>query len=386
MAFLSGSSEADKKAPPPKNISRKKAKRLALETQAAKTIHKAKVKLKDLTVFIQQLAAMVDAGLPLATALEAVEEQQDSPAFRVIIRNVRIEISGGVSFSEALRKFPKAFPNLFVNMVEAGEASGDLSGLMNQVAGYYEKSIKLASTVKGALMYPVGVIAASICIVVFLLKKVVPVFAAMFADFGARLPLLTRILIGSSKFVEDYGLIILGLGVGIWYAIKRYVATPKGRIVKDTLISKVPVFGELLRKVNISRFVRTYAILIQSGVPVLRALEICSKASGNTFIEIACVRIIDKISQGGQFSDAIEEDGYIPNLVRYMSQAGERIGNVEKMFVNISNFYDDEVDALSAGMTALIQPMVVIFLGVILGAVVAALFLPIFNMSEIIGK
>lgn len=385
MAFLSGSSEPEKKQEAPKRISRAKATRIAKERQAAKRIHKAKVKLKELTVFIQQLAAMIDAGLPLATALEAVEEQQDDPAFRVIIRNVRSDIRGGSSFSEAIRKYPKAFPNLFINMVEAGEASGDLSGLMNQVAGYYEKSIKLATTVKGALMYPIGVVLAAVGIVIFLLKQVVPVFADMFADFGAELPALTRMLISSSNFIQEYGLLILALGVGGFFGLKHYFGTPRGRIVKDRMLAKMPIFGELLRKVNVSRFVRTYAILMQSGVPVLRCIDICSRASGNTFIEQACARISDKISQGGQFSEAIEEDGYIPNLVRYMSEAGERTGNVEKMFVNISNFYDDEVDALSAGMTALIQPLVVIFLGVVLGAIVAALFLPIFNMSSVIG-
>ncbi len=389
MNFLSGGSgpkEVEKRTQSvPKLLSAKKARQLALENKAAKNITKASVKLRDLTVFIQQLSSMIDAGLALATALEAIEEQQESPAFRVIIRNIRQDISGGSLFSEAIRKYPRAFPNLFISMVEAGEASGDLAKLMNQVAGYYEKSIKLSSTLKGALMYPIGVVLASTGIVIFLLKKVVPVFTKMFVDFGAKLPKPTQLLVDMSNLVQDYGLYLLVLVVGGVYVLRRYFKTPKGRVVKDTLILKVPVFGELIRKVTVSRFVRTYAILLQSGVPILRTVEICSKASGNTFIEQACVRITDKISQGGQFSEALEEDGYIPNIVRDMAKAGERTGDVERMFNNISDFYDDEVNAMSSGIAALIQPAVVIFLGVVIGGIVVALFLPIFSMADLVS-
>ncbi len=359
----------------------KLAKQKAYEKQSKRK----KIKLDQLCVFTQQLSAMLEAGLPLVSALEAQEEQTENPVFRIIIRNVRTEVSAGRSFSDACTDYPNAFPNLFVSMVEAGEASGNLAEILDKTSMYFEDMVKLMRQVKGAMTYPVAVIGLAVLLVNVLLVAVIPVFAEMFTSFGSELPKPTQILINTSEFLKKYIIfIIIGIAGFIWM-MKKYIATPKGRAHKDKFIIKIPVVGELSRKVNLSRFCRTYAILMRSGVPILRTLEIVANASNNIFIEAACKDISRHISQGGQVSEIVAGNAYFPPMVKHMSKAGEQTGNVDGMLLKVAAFYDAEVETLVAALTSLMEPLLICFLGIVIGGIVMAMFLPIFQLSNVVG-
>jgi len=360
--------------------SQKAAKRKAYEKQA----RRKKIKLEALTIFTQQLSAMLEAGLPLVSALEALEEQTENPVFQIIIRNVRNDVSAGRAFSEACAEYPNAFPNLFISMVEAGEASGGLAEILDKTSVYFEDMVKLVKKVKGAMTYPIAVISLAVILVNILLIFVIPVFAEMFNDFGAELPKPTQILIGTSDFLKSYIIFIIPAAVALFWGIKKLSKTPRGRIIKDSLILKIPVIGELARKVNLSRFCRTYAILMRSGVPILSALEIVSRASNNVFVEAACKSISKHISQGGQLSDVVTADPYFPPMVKHMSRAGEQTGNVDGMLIKVADFYDAEVDNLVSALTSLMEPLLICFLGIVIGGIVMAMFLPIFQLSSVI--
>jgi len=359
--------------------------RLAKQRAYEKQARRAKIKMSMLCVFTQQLASMLDAGLSLVSSLEALQDQTEHPVFRIIIRNVKNDIASGTSFSEAVAKYPRAFPNLFVSMVEAGEASGGLAGLMGKVATYFENSVKLAKKVKGAMIYPVSVITIATVLVNVLLIFVIPKFADMYKDFGKELPSFTQFVINISEFVQSYFVLIAGVLGVVWWITKRFVSTPKGRVMKDQFLFKIPVVGGMIQNVGMSRFCRTYAILLRSGVPILRALEIVSKASGNTFIESGCRDINREVSQGGQLSDTIADLPYFPSTVRHMARAGEQTGNVDGMMDKVADFYDNEVDNTVDALTSLMQPLIIVFLGVVVGGIVMAMFLPIFNMANVVG-
>lgn len=368
-----------------KKRSFKESQKLAKLKSYEKQAKRKKIKLEELTVFTQQIAAMLEAGLPLVSALEALEEQTETPVFQIIIRNVRNEVSSGRAFSEACRDYPRAFPNLFVSMVEAGEASGGLAEILEKTSTYFEETVKLVKQVKGALVYPAVVIGLAVVLVNVLLVFVIPVFADMFSDFGAELPKPTQFLISLSDFLKSYIIFLIAGAAGIVWGIRRFCATPKGRVIKDSLITKLPVVGELTRKVNLSRFCRTYAILMRSGVPILKTLDIVAAASGNTFVERACKNISKHISAGGQVSEVVAADPYFPPMVKHMSRAGEQTGNVDGMLVKVADFYDAEVETLVAALTSLMEPLLITFLGVVIGGIVMAMFLPIFQLSSVVG-
>jgi type IV pilus assembly protein PilC len=277
------------------------AKQKALEKRA-KTYG---LGLGELSVFTGQLASLLQAGLPLVSCLEALQDQTEDQVFRIVIRDVRNDISTGTSFSAAVKKFPKSFPNLFISMVEAGEASGGLAEILGKVAGYFESTVKLTKKVKSAMTYPIAVIGLAVALVNVLLIFVIPVFAAMFADFGAKLPAPTQFLIDLSNFMKAWWW-ALGLGAyGIYFVTGKYIVTPNGRRQKDDFLVKAPIFGNLVHKIALSRFCRTYATLMRSGVPILRTLEIVSSASGKCQIEDACSEIAKHVSQGGQVSEVM---------------------------------------------------------------------------------
>ena len=369
-------------APTKKKNSFLEGQRLAKQKAYEKQAKRKKVKLEELTIFTQQLAAMLDARLPLVSALE---DQTENPVFQIIIRNVRNEVSAGRSFSDACADYPKAFPNLFVSMVEAAEASGGLGDILDKTSKYFEDTVKLVKQVKGALTYPIAVIGLAIALVNVLLVFVIPVFADMFNDFGGELPKPTQILISTSDFLQSYIIhLIIGIVLFIW-GLRKVIATPKGRIFKDQFILKLPVVGELSRKVNLSRFCRTYAILMRSGVPILRTLEIVSNASGNIYVERACKDISRHISQGGQVSEVLAANDYFPSMIKHMTRAGEQTGNVDGMMVKVANFYDTEIETLVGALTSLMEPILICFLGVVIGGIVMAMFLPIFQLSSVVG-
>ena len=364
------------------------AERQAISKQKAyeRAAHRKSIKLIEITVFTQQLSSMLEAGLPLVSALEALMDQTENPVFKIIIREVRNDISSGTSFSQAVRKFPNAFPNLFISMVEAGEDSGALADIMGKVAVYFESSLKLQKKVKSAMTYPISVISMAVGLVSILLIKVIPVFEDMFASFGAKLPAPTQFLIDTSHFLGGWGGVGIVVGaIILWQVYKKFTATPKGREVKHRVMSKLPIIGQLTRKINVSRFCRTYAILLKSGVPILRSIEICSKASDNIFIENACVAINRTVSSGGQLSEVIATQPYFPNTVRHMMRAGEQTGNVYGMMNKVADYYDNEIDNLVASLTSLMEPLLICFLGVVVGGIVMAMFMPIFQLSNVAG-
>jgi type IV pilus assembly protein PilC len=363
------------------------AERQAISKQKAyeRAAHRKQIKLMEITVFTQQLSSMLEAGLPLVSALEALMDQTENPVFRVVIREVRNDISGGTTFSGAVRKFPNAFPNLFTSMVEAGEASGALADIMSKVASYFESSLKLQKKVKSAMTYPVSVITMACGLVSILLIKVIPVFKDMFDSFGAKLPAPTLFLIGLSDFLASWWWAILITGYILFQVYKRFTATPRGRTLKHRVMSKLPIIGNLTQKINVSRFCRTYAILLKSGVPILRSIEICSKASDNIFIEQACVAINRTVSSGGQLSEVIATQSYFPNTVRHMMKAGEQTGNVDGMMNKVADYYDNEINNIVASLTSLMEPLLICFLGVVIGGIVMAMFMPIFQLSNVAG-
>jgi type IV pilus assembly protein PilC len=348
--------------------------------------HRKNIKLKDVTAFTQQLSSMLQAGLPLVSALEALMDQVENPYFKVIIREVRNDISGGTSFSAAVKKFPNAFPNLFISMVEAGEASGALADIMGKVAEYFESSLKLQKKVKSAMTYPVSVITMACGLVSILLIKVIPVFEDMFASFNAKLPAPTQFLIDVSHFLGSWWWAILLGGYGGMKLFKRVTSTPRGREIKHRVVARLPIVGGLTQKINVSRFCRTYAILLKSGVPILRSIEICSKASDNIFIENACLAINRTVSSGGQLSEVIATQAYFPNTVKHMMKAGEQTGNVDGMLNKVADYYDGEIDNTVGSLTSLMEPLLICFLGVVVGGIVMAMFMPIFQLSNVAGN
>jgi type IV pilus assembly protein PilC len=357
------------------------AKQKALEKKA-KTY---KLDLGELSIFTGQLASLLQAGLPLVSCLEALQDQTEDQVFRIVIRDVRNDISTGTSFSAAVKKFPRSFNSLFISMVEAGEASGGLAEILGKVAGYFESTVKLTKKVKSAMTYPIAVIGLAIALVNVLLIFVIPVFAAMFADFGAKLPAPTQMLIDLSNFMKAYWWAI-GIGAyGAYFFISKYVSTPNGRRQKDYFLIKAPIFGGLVHKIALSRFCRTYATLMRSGVPILRTLEIVAAASGKVQVEDACSDIAKHVSQGGQVSDILAINPFFPPMMKHMVKAGETTGNVDGMMNKIADFYDVECDATVASLTSLIEPLLIVFLGVIVGGIVMAMFLPIFQLGAVAG-
>ena len=370
-----------KKAP----VNVKAAQALAKQRSLEKKAKNYGLPLGELALFTQQLASLLVAGLPLVQCLEALQDQTEDPCFRIVIRDVRADISQGNSFSSAVKKFPRSFPNLFISMVEAGEASGGLAEILGKVAGYFESTVKLTKKVKSAMTYPIAVIGLAMGLVNVLLIFVIPVFADMFKDFGAKLPAPTQFLIDLSNFLKHWWWALLLISWGIFKGGSKYVSTPVGRRQKDQFLVHAPIFGNLIHKIALSRFCRTYATLIRSGVPILRTLEIVASASGKVQIEDACAEISKHVSQGGQVSEVLAMNSFFPPMMKHMVKAGESTGNVDGMMNKIADFYDVECEATVGALTSLIEPLLIVFLGVVVGGIVMAMFLPIFQMGAVAG-
>lgn len=371
-------------APKPQS-SVKAAQALAKQKALEKKAKSYKLDLSELSIFTGQLASLLSAGLPLVSCLEALQDQTEDQIFRIVIRDVRNDISTGTSFSGAVKKFPASFNSLFISMVEAGEASGGLAEILGKVAGYFESTVKLTKKVKSAMTYPIAVIGLAVALVNVLLIFVIPVFAAMFADFGAKLPAPTQMLIDLSDFMKAWWWAI-GIACYLIYLVtSKYVATPNGRRQKDQFLVRAPIFGNLIHKIALSRFCRTYATLMRSGVPILRTLEIVSSASGKVQVEDACAEIAKHVSQGGQVSDIMAVNPFFPPMMKHMVKAGETTGNVDGMMNKIADFYDTECDATVSALTSLIEPLLIVFLGVVVGGIVMAMFLPIFQLGAVAG-
>ena len=346
---------------------------------------KKKVKTDDLVVFSRQLATMVDAGIPLVGALDILGDQIENKVLGEIISKIRNDIEAGSGLSDALAKHKKVFSALFVNMVKAGESSGMLDEILDRLAVYLEKTSNLQKKVGSALIYPAVVSAMAASITLLLLLKVIPVFKDIFSGFGATLPRPTAILISVSDTLQKYFPIVLIVVVFLVIVVSRYVKTDKGRLKYDSLLLKLPIFGTLLTKVAISKFTRTLSTLIKSGVPILNSLEIVGKTSGNKAVEKALDEVRMNVCEGEGIAEPLAKSKLFPPMVVRMVLVGEQSGELEKMLSKIADFYDEQVDATVSGLTSLIEPLIIAFLGIVIGTVVICMFLPIFKMTSVVG-
>ena len=345
-----------------------------------------KVSTKELAVFTRQCSVMIDAGLPLVQCLEILGTQQENKGFQRVLIGVRSSVEGGSTLANAIRHYPKVFDDLYTNMVEAGETGGILDGILQRLSTYIEKAVKLARAVKSALVYPVSVVGIAVGVVALLLWKVVPIFANLFAGLEVALPLPTRIVIGASDAVVSFGWIVVLAGVAFVFGTRKYYQTPKGRYRIDKFILYMPMIGELMRKIAVARFTRTLGTLITSGVPIIEALNITARTSGNAVIEVAILKVRHAVEQGRTIVDPLRETGVFPNMVAQMIGIGEQTGALDTMLQKIADFYEDEVDASVGDLLTALEPAIILFLGVVVGGVVIALYLPLFALiGELAG-
>jgi type IV pilus assembly protein PilC len=348
-------------------------------------LFKKKVKEKEIVVFTRQFATMIDAGLPLVQCLEILSSQQDNPAFKEILLRVKGDVEAGSTFADALRKHPAVFNDLFCNLVAAGEAGGILDTILNRLATYIEKSMNLKKKVKGAMVYPIVVLVIALVVVGTLLIFVIPVFQKMFADMGGSLPAFTQLVINLSDIVRKYFLLIFGILAVLFFVFRRYYRSESGREAVDDHLLKLPVLGPLIKKVAIAKFTRTLGTMLSSGVPILEGLEIVARTSGNKTIEKAILKTKTSIGEGKTIAEPLSASGIFPPMVVQMISVGESTGALDSMLAKIADFFDDEVDASVTALTALLEPLLMVFLGGAIGSLVVAMYLPIFQMASILG-
>ncbi len=345
-----------------------------------------KIKSDDLILFSRQLATMVNAGLPLVQGLDTLADQMENPSLKTLVRKLEDDVEGGESFSQALLKHQKVFSEFYVSMIRAGEESGTLDEILNRLATYLENSAKLARKVKSALVYPAVVTVMSILIVMVLILKVVPTFKNIFDAFGGTLPLPTRVLIGTSDILKDYFLIVAGILAVAFFLLRKYVRTEKGRLQFDGLKLRIIIFGSLMKKVALAKFARTLCTLIKSSVPILKALEIVGATSGNKVLEKTLSSVGIGVKEGKTIAEPLSKSRFFPAMVVKMISVGEKTGALEDMLTKIADFYESEVDAAVDGLTSVIEPVLICFLGIIIGSIVIAMFLPILKMSTLVTE
>ena len=354
---------------------REKGKEFSLPTFGS-----GKVKTKEIAIFFRQFSVMIDAGLPLVQCLEILAANQENPTFQKTLTGVRTTVEGGSTLANAMRQYPNVFDDLSTNMIEAGETGGILDIILQRLATYVEKAVRLRAAVKSALIYPVSVVSIAVLIVGALLKWVVPIFANLFAGLGVPLPLPTRFVMGLSAFVGHFwwfGIIAI---VGLVFALKQMRKHPKGKYAMDAVLLKAPVVGVLLRKIAVARFTRTLGTLITSGVPILEGLSITARTSGNAVLEEALMKVRKAIEEGRTIVDPLKESGVFPNMVTQMIGVGEATGAMDSMLQKIADFYEEEVDSATKDLLAMLEPMIIGMLGVTIGGIVISLYMPLFSM------
>jgi type IV pilus assembly protein PilC len=355
------------------------------EGSATKKKRGGRIKMRDIVIFTRQFSTMINAGLPLVQALDILATQSENPALKDVTRQVVFDVESGNTVADALRKHPAAFTDLYVNMVAAGEAGGILDTILMRLAVFMEKNDALIRKVKGAMIYPSVIMSVAAIAITVLLVFVIPTFQTMFASAGIALPLPTRVVIGMSHFLKAYWYVVAGILIGTFIAIKRYYATPNGKLVIDRTLLKAPVLGDVLRKSAVSRFTRTLGTLISSGVSILDGLEITAKTAGNRVIQDAIMESRASIAGGETIAAPLKKSQVFPPMVISMIAVGEQTGGLDEMLSKIADFYDEEVDAAVSGLLALMEPVMIVFLGVVVGGMVVAMYLPIFDMVNAAG-
>ena len=343
---------------------------------------KPKVTNKDLVIFVRQFATMIDSGLPLVQCLEIQAAQASNPTLREQLAVIKDSVESGSTFADALKKYPETFDELFQNLVAAGEIGGILDTILNRLAAFLEKADKLRRQIKGAMSYPIIVLCVAAVVIGLLLIKVVPTFERMFSEFGGALPAPTQFVITLSDFLLANGLFLLGGSIGFVWVLRVLIRTPTGHYVKDKVVLSLPIFGDLLVKVAVARFCRTLGTMVASGVPILEGLEICSRTAGNKVIEKAVLGARDAISEGRDISTPLAESKVFPEMVTQMISVGESTGALDIMLNKIADFYEDEVDQAVENLTSLMEPIIMAFLGVVVGGFVIAMYMPIFSMAQ----
>ena len=354
---------------------REKGKEFAMPTFGSN-----KVKVKDIAIFFRQFSVMIDAGLPLVQCLEILAANQENATFQKTLTGVRTTVEGGATLANAMRGYPVVFDDLTTNMIEAGETGGILDIILQRLAIYVEKAVRLKSAVKSALIYPIAVISLATLIVAALLKWVVPIFSNLFAGLGVALPLPTRIVMGLSGFVQSFWWVVIAAVVGVVFGLKQIRKHPRGRYYFDKTLLKLPVVGSLLRKIAVGRFARTLGTLITSGVPILEGLAITARTSGNAVLEEALMKVRKAIGEGRTIVDPLRECGVFPNMVTQMIGVGEATGAMDNMLQKIADFYEEEVDAATKDMLAMLEPVIIGVLGITVGGIVISLYMPLFAM------
>jgi type IV pilus assembly protein PilC len=344
-----------------------------------------KVKTKDIVVFTRQFATMIDAGLPLVQCLDILAGQQENKTFQGILRQIKEDVESGATFADALKKHPRVFDELFVNMVAAGEMGGILDTILNRLAAYIEKSVKLKKRVKGAMTYPVTVMCIAFLVIAIILIYVIPVFQEMFKSFGGELPKPTQAVVWMSQMMKKYILYFIAGVVALVFAFKRFYRSERGRKLVDGSLLRLPLFGTLIRKVAVAKFTRTLSTMLTSGVPILDGLDIVAKTAGNKTVEAAVYRTRDSISEGRTIAEPLAETHVFPSMVVQMIAVGEATGELDAMLSKIADFYDEEVDTAVAALTSMIEPLLMVFLGGAIGGMIIAMYLPIFTMAGAIS-
>ncbi|MFH1715036.1 MAG: type II secretion system F family protein [Elusimicrobiota bacterium] len=340
---------------------------------------------KDIVLFSRQLSTLVNAGVPIVKGFSILSEQIENKKFRDVVRSIKDDVEAGQSISDSMDKFRDVFTELYISMIRAGEVGGILDIILERLANYLESAQSLKGKVKGALVYPAIVSFVAISATIFLLTVVIPSFQEMFLSMGGELPAPTKILLGISAFLKSYIILILGIGAGIFFGFKYYYKTPEGKANIDKRLLKLPMVGMTIKKVAVAKFSRTLGTLIKSGVPILQALETVAKTSGNKVIESIILLARENIKEGERLSDPLKKSGVFPPMVIAMISIGEETGNLDTMLIKVADFYDDEVNAAIEALMALIEPIIIAVMGVVIGAIVICMFLPMFEMSQLAG-
>jgi type IV pilus assembly protein PilC len=366
-------------------VSQLKRQRLTVvrvDEEKPKKVGRGKIKMRDIVIFTRQFSTMINSGLPLVQALDILARQSEDPNLQAVTRQVVADVETGSTLADAMKKHPRAFSDLYTNMVAAGEAGGILDTILLRLATFMEKNDALVRKVKGAMIYPGVIMSVAALAIMILLWKVIPVFKDMFASVGVELPAPTRVVIALSAFVNGYWYLIIAGVVGGVFALKKYYATQGGQLVIDKLLLGFPVLGDVLRKSAVSRFTRTLGTLISSGVSILDGLEITAKTSGNRVIQDAIMESRASIAGGDTIASPLQKSGVFPPMVISMIAVGEQTGGLDEMLSKIADFYDEEVDAAVSGLLSLLEPVMIVFLGVVVGGMIVAMYLPIFDMMN----
>ncbi|MFA6583340.1 MAG: type II secretion system F family protein [Elusimicrobiaceae bacterium] len=347
---------------------------------------KGKVKSKELVIFSRQLSTLVGAGVPIVQGLGILEQQAETPVFKAVLTSVKTDIEAGLGIADAMKKFPAVFSTLYVSMIRAGEVGGILDTILERLSAYLEQSEALKAKVKAAMMYPVIVAIIAGTITIFLMLFVIPTFKDIFSSFGSELPLPTRVVIGISDFIKGHIFIVLAMPVAGFFAFKKFAKTESGKRMIDSQSLKLPVFGILLKKVAIAKFTRTLGTLMRSGVPILQGLETVAATSGNVIIEGAILSCRESVKDGGRLVEPLRKSNLFPPMVVQMIGVGEETGSLDTMLMRVADFYDQEVDTAVKGLTSMIEPLIMVFMGVVIGGIVIAMFLPMLSLGDLASK